>query len=521
MINAINNFRLSAFHFVFIGLCGSLFMFAITALGAGVSSDSITYLEAAQSFLNGDGFWVNGAPLVHFPPIFPLMLSWVSYLTQGDLLLSARILSAVSFGANLALILVAIGKCTKNNVAAIICGTLLFVFSAPIIPIHSMTWSEAPFLSLTLAGFLFLARFFVRPQLRYLVAAALILGLAAATRYVGLVLLPTIAIAMFTHNRGSLKKKWKDALVILLLAGLPLGIWLIRNLMIAESATNRSFFIHLVDLNHVKNLIRVMHDFIVPLPLPLLAKAVIVSLLSLLFIRAFLFVQKKSFIKKEALSFESILPSLLVLYSTCYILLLLVSISFFDADTLVNFRLLLPVYIAILIVATTTAKKLSDSRQKNWIWRGYIAFTFIVACVNIVPAANRAIDIHKNGKGFISHDWQNSDLLSLIAQLPASAKLYINWRPKVLRFLIDNKSALSIPQEKMAITHQRNIQFADQANQMVRECKDGSAYIVLFDNGNPSRYGNKRDLDVLLNGFPASRRKDGWIYGRQPMKGSN
>lgn len=74
--------------------------------------------------------------------------------------------------------------------------------SLAMLDLHSMAWSEPPFLGLSLASFILFSKYIVNPRFGLPVWASIFLGLAIATRYVGVTLLPPIITgALFLGNR--------------------------------------------------------------------------------------------------------------------------------------------------------------------------------------------------------------------------------------------------------------------------------------------------------------------------------
>jgi len=223
-----------------VGLCASAVMYQITAQGPGVNPDSIVYIEAAQSVLTGHGFFVDGQPMTHFPPVFPLLLAVVGSFTGGDILLATRLLSALLFGANLVLLALAVYICTRHSMLATGCVILLFLSSEPIISIHSTTLSEPPFIAFSMAGLILLSQHIVRPNLRLLVLASLMVGVAAATRYIGITLFPSVGLALLALSNQSFGRKIRDILLFSGVACLPLVSWVIRNTLIDQTAKTES-----------------------------------------------------------------------------------------------------------------------------------------------------------------------------------------------------------------------------------------------------------------------------------------
>lgn len=134
---------------VLAGAIASALLYFSMPLGPGVSPDSTIYIGTAKSLIAGDGFWVRGEPMTHYPPAYPLLLAAISPL-NSDMLQSARILHALLYAANLMLFGLSIYICTKGSRTATACAILVFLTSKSFFSTHSMAWSEAPFLTFAL-----------------------------------------------------------------------------------------------------------------------------------------------------------------------------------------------------------------------------------------------------------------------------------------------------------------------------------------------------------------------------------
>jgi len=89
-----------------------------TSVGMGVSSDSIVYVDSARHLADGEGYFTKAdcgvkAPVIKWPPLFPMILSTFDILGI-DPLLGARWLNAFLFGANILLVGVLIYNLTKG-----------------------------------------------------------------------------------------------------------------------------------------------------------------------------------------------------------------------------------------------------------------------------------------------------------------------------------------------------------------------------------------------------------------------
>src|SRR5260370_12545978 len=133
--------------------------------GVGVSPDSVIYLSAADSMIAGNGLKAiafhyspkipSGQPLVSFPPTYPLLLS-LSGILSADRLNGARWLHSILFAGNVFLTGIIVYLSTNRSSLAAICGALLSFSSSAMLEIHTMAWSEPPFILFVLLAVLFL-----------------------------------------------------------------------------------------------------------------------------------------------------------------------------------------------------------------------------------------------------------------------------------------------------------------------------------------------------------------------------
>ena len=83
-----------------ISLLGVIIILVNTSkLGPGISHDSVAYIYAAKSLLNGDGYAYFGytSPFIQWPPLFPTILAAANGIGM-DVLTASRIINAIVFG---------------------------------------------------------------------------------------------------------------------------------------------------------------------------------------------------------------------------------------------------------------------------------------------------------------------------------------------------------------------------------------------------------------------------------------
>lgn len=496
----------------FAGVCASFLMFWVMDQGAGVTSDSTVYIEAAQNFIARNGFWVRGRPMTHYPPGYPLLLAVVSVFLCGDTVQAGRLLATLLFGINLILFSHAVQLCTKYSLLATGCAVLVFLFSAPSITIHAMVWSEALFIAFFLAFLVLLSRHIVQPSLLLLLSAAVMAGLAAATRYVGITLMPPMALTFLIFGDRPIRQRMKEAIIFLLVASLPLVLWLFRNLMVAQEATDRIFVIHLFNVTHVATFVRTMYNFVFPLSAPDEIKAVQLGMAAFFFFVGIALLYRRNVIKYSAPSTGIVLSALCLFFFLTYLLFLMASLSFLDADTPLNFRILLPAYLSLSIAGIALAWTSSQVFNRKYIWYGFLLIALLSIGINGYVAISEAIDIHNNGRGYSSRHWQRSEIVFYFAENRDINVIYSN-APGILWFLTGEES-ISIPGKASPYTHLSNQAYEKQLRQMLEECREGKALIVYL-HGVPGRWflPSMDELEVQGDLPVIQRFEDGVIYG--------
>jgi Dolichyl-phosphate-mannose-protein mannosyltransferase len=170
----------------------------------GFTTDSESYLDVARSLLAGQGlvqhvadFWRPGVPdpLGLWPPLYPLVTAGLARL-GAPLEVAARLVSALSFPVFALLFLSLATELLGAGVPAlaitlVALSTLAVAFAA------SMAWSEMLYLALSTGALLGLVRVAAPVRgwreatpLRLAVLAGALAGLAALTRYIGVILIP-------------------------------------------------------------------------------------------------------------------------------------------------------------------------------------------------------------------------------------------------------------------------------------------------------------------------------------------
>ncbi len=223
--------------FLFAGIGAACIIAMGKQSGMGISPDSVFYIEAAKELIQDQALEdFNHLPLVDFPAGYPLLLAFVSWITQTDPLVFSTIFNALLYACFIFLS----GRLTqkffpeKTWLQIAVLGCL--VVSPAMIEIYAMLWSETSFLLLLILFFLVMGKACAaKNQQNWWILATIIAGYAALTRYAGITIIATGCLIVLLQSDW--KKGLRNSILFGLIASLPLTINLIRNKIHTDTFT--------------------------------------------------------------------------------------------------------------------------------------------------------------------------------------------------------------------------------------------------------------------------------------------
>src|SRR5260221_3451848 len=507
-------------------------MFA-TRSGAGLTPDSLTYVNTARQLMQGQPLTeipVNGKanPYTHFPPLFPVLMAITSTLLRTDPLQAGRYINCLLFGLNALLVALVLHR-AGSRIYIVILGVIFMLAADEMIYIHVMVWSEPLFILLMLSGIYFLQRFFQSNKLSDLAISALAVGLSALVRYVGVVFI----VAEFVCVLFLARNAWRTQLRLLLLQGVvastPIAFWSIRNIAISGSASDRQLFFHPLMLSDIVSGMSIITDIWVfnarPMLVPILTGIILGIFVVVLWemrhhagILYGLFGKDKKGIdgnqplsptlsppagkgSQTRLSSPSLragrdlgwgkfalqmftkatkavsslsLPTLGILFILAYIGFLIVSISFFDASIPVDERILAPAYVlALLVVLPFLPYALEQRKSIAWasaIILSVILTSYLVNDIRTFP--------DWNARGYAAPKWQLTALFDRIREIPNDVAIYTD-DSKVIYFFA-GRPVNDLPRKINRVTSQPNLNYATERSEMRTKLSNGQAALIDF-----------------------------------------
>ena len=242
-------YRRAALALLLVGLAAILFLAARDFLwatgshGIGVRTDSVAYLWGAENLADGVGMGrLDGLgrlkPMTHWPPFYPLVLTGFE-LAGVPALEGARWLGVATVVILLALSALTILRMTRSIWFAL--GAALLIYYIPDLWVTSLdAMTEPLYIVLGLGGALLLDCYLEKREQAAFWLSAVLMALALLTRYVGIVLILAACLTLLMMGGRRWTENLKQAIAYGLLSILPLGLWMLRNLLTAGSATNRA-----------------------------------------------------------------------------------------------------------------------------------------------------------------------------------------------------------------------------------------------------------------------------------------
>lgn len=490
-----------------LALSGTFLILYATPQGMGLLDDSIGYIAGARSILSGQGYreaWLaSNQPVTHFPPGFSSVLALVG-ISGLDPLRGTRFVNALVFGANIFMLGMIGWRMTRSKVAGGVLALLLLV-NGQLFRVHTLAMSEPLYIFFTLAAFLSFWQYFsvetqsestaksanfakekklsdlsgLRGSNGFLVLSAILTAFAYLTRYAGLALLATFLVSIFI-----LHPTWKKRLTsagIFLVGFIPFAlVWGIRNRLLADNATNRTIVYHPITAENIQLGISNFATFVMPIEewrrALIKVPNLFVTLLALLVLALLLWVLFKG-VKKffqpateplEVLSFIS------TLYIFGYLASIISSMTWFDASTKFQLRIIAPIYVSLLIMLVYLG---------YWLWQKQKAVTILLSLVifslSLSGFTDTLTQLRKGGQGYASFQWFDSDGMKFLQALPEDVRIYSNETAAI--YLYTDHPGYVLPDLIDPVTGLPRGLFDESVIKLQADVLSGEAVLALFD----------------------------------------
>lgn len=483
-----------------------------TRWGVGLSPDSAIYIGGTRNLLDGNGFSVSSypgefTPVTQYPPLFSALLAAIG-LFGVDPVNGARWLNALLFTANVFLVGNLVGADGKTAWAPVF-ASFLMMTSVISLKIHSMAWSEPLFIFLVFLAFFFLAKYLEDRRLSFLVSASFVGALAALTRYAGVVVIATAILAILLWSNEAWSKRSEKAAVFLLISAAPLTLWVVRNLVVAETVAAREIGFHPITVGHLEAALDSAATWFLP---GAISSAKRLSLLAVLILFTLIFVlarrEKEQTREQSDHGKSSRLCPVLTLFIILYAAMLVGAISFLDAYMPIDNRYLYPVYVATLVLAVCLTSRFAHVLAKTPLVR----VSFIVLCLffsgfYLTQGTSWLVFSYHYGAGYSSRSWRGSKLIARVHDLDPRVPVFTN-APDAI-YLLTGRPASMLPRKVDTATGKLNGDYPTQLVAIRDQLGKRDGILVYFKTITWRWYLPREEelgLSVLV------REEDGSIY---------
>lgn len=484
--------------FLLLSVAGALFVFYGTSqFGIGISPDSVNYISCARELIKGNGFLsYDGTPLTLWPPLYPVLLGSLG-LAGIDPVVGARILNVLVFG----LIIFFTGQlfqlCLRSRFL-IISGTILASFSAQVISLSFMAWSELIFSLFCILFIKYLINFSIDVRKKDFYLLSVIIALSCLQRYIGVAMVPTALAAILLLLKIPVSERIKYSIKLLIISLTPLLLWLLRNYILTATISGRRITSSYSFQHNISKTFDVITSWILPSIASAHIRLLFAGILS--FILISIAISKYYKTKSGTINMILIQTAYFLIYALCIIIL-----SSFSSLDPIPYRYLAPVYIIFICLVFILLETASEWMNEKIRINNFGKYVVILLCITwyLCVITNNYKDIlfkAKNGAGYSSNKWRLSPTLEYLKNNPLNGKIYSNAPDAV--YIISGINAEWVP---------RRDEGFDNFKKMTTRA--GNKYLVWLNNVTERSY--LYDIKEMLNNLVFINRNrfpDGDIY---------
>jgi hypothetical protein len=446
-----------------VGLAGAIFVVYITRWGAIAYSDSINYVLTARNLLSGKGLGIPGPggafiPLRIQAPLYPVVLAGFGLLGIEPLD-GARLLAVILFAVSILLIGIIIYRVSHQILLAVLVSAA-FAVSPIFLEVFSQVMSEGLFFVSGLLMLFLLLWHQEQPKPVKLITAGLFGGLSFLARYPGVAWVAAGCFALLIFRKVSWKQRLIECLWLCLPSAGVSALWLVPLSLRFQSLVPRSFQFSfdlgaefettkaaLIDMGWrwvpFSDVLVPTHSYAMRGGLMLGGLAIII-LLAVVAVWRLGKVQGKQPGKVEDRLVKSAdevdglshLLGFLGLFAGIYLVIVIYSFLFSVPRSDLNQRLLSPLYLAGLLIGVALLHW-AALRLQGKVARVVTGLVLLLPAVLIMDGFRRslpiAIELHRNGDGYTSSTWRDSETIQLLPRLvPPDMELISNQSAAIL-----------------------------------------------------------------------------------------
>lgn len=376
---------------------------------------------------------------------------------------------------------------------------------------------------------LLVAVYFDTPKRALLIGSAIAIAAAFLTRYIGVVLVFTGTLALLILKGRTVRRSLADAIIFAAIACLPMALWAIRNHQVAGDTTDRALVFHPIKLGQIVSGISTMSSWLLlgKVRGDIRAIGFLIEVVIIAAIIAYLFMRRTRAVKGGGQAILSAipidhsvnndsalqkLPHILSIFVLSSLAFLIFAASFIDADTVLDDRSLVAVHLAALILILILAWSLYRCSTPTRNMRiGFLVLALVFALSYGLRAATWFELTRRDGQGYASRQWRDSETIARVRLLPSGAPIYSNGYDAI--YYLTGQPALYLPEEVIHGTGRANQNYRSELDRMQKDLREHQGVVVYF-NTLPERWflPTESEIKTQLSLAGVGTFTDGSIY---------
>ncbi len=497
-------------------VAGYMLLNATAQYGVGLSEDSVIYIAAAENLAAGNGFLSSdGTPVTLWPPLYPAILSFFVRFLGVDVLVAARMLNA----ALTVLVVVLTGVYARQlGLASIpaLGAVAMTTWAYPLLAVRIMAWTEPPFIFFVLLSLMALTYFLTQQRLWALALFAITAALAAATRFIGVVLIPVgLLVVLFASNQ-----RWParlaTAAILAVAALLPVAIIMTRNWSVTGTLMGPRHPATIPLSDSLSAAASVVAGWFLPSAFADKGFVVLVGVLLLQLIGAAIILASTRCPDRRGKVLQRYIPA--VLFIILYAAFLLASTVTTNLDAITD-RLMIPVFVPLMlivfgsvsIILTTLVTRFGQTNV-------YLTASVVLMLLLVYPLRVSVLSMrhwHNNGEGFSAAVWETNETLRYLRNNPSvldDRVIYSNYHNLI--YVNFRKPAQLIPYHYYV----GSTRILREANSLRGKWPSGEAVVIWFNWGKWKTYLFRPDeLTTISDMSEIVVTVDGSIWQASPL----
>lgn len=481
-----------------------LILVATSTWGVNWDEDGVFFICLAKAFGSyNDNKEMVGQLLLHFQPLYALCISFTKQFGI-DLLQGTRWLNSTLFALNIIIFGLVIRAYTGSFRMAL-SGALLMMVAPDMVKMHIVIMSEPLLIFFILLWLWAFICYIKQPNMKMLLSAAIVVGLAIATKYSGLILMATgiFGIAFLTRSRWE-KKNIHVVVYILVSCLLPL-LLLAAYSFATGNLSNKKYSLHLIGWSYWKDAVPIYCSWIGADRFNHLIQTFVfsASILGLVIWanNLWLIIRRSSEQDLKKLFFCRI-SLLLLVFIFFFITFFSLSASFLNNNMTMRWRYLLLVHAIGLVLLCGVLHKIyfqqQNSLMRTWGVKIIICYIFLFYGFG---AGDSLLKQYVSGDEYSTGPLRFSEIIWRARMISPTVPIYTNNWQSV--YILVNRVAGEIPSTRDFINHRENDRYEEEFSRMKKELDGKNGFLIYFNedssiSGSESIESLKKKMSLRL-----------------------